>query len=363
MDIVVTDSAGVRIVRSTSSEDAALELMADPVLVLGGKETPEESFVRVGSSTVGSDASGRIYVMDPQVYQVHVFEPNGAHVRTVGAQGEGPGELSFPVALAVSEDGRIWVADIGRRGLVHWDPDGQVMDLHPFPQGLLGGAIRHTRSGMVVPTRDLESKRLMVFEGDRPVATLAELPVGETRSIQLESCGMRLGGMEPIFSPALVWDASRGSVAVARNPSYAIDIYEDGRLVRSLRRDIAPQPASPKLAEASLGDGMRVGVGTAGDVRVCDPAEVVEQRGVADYLPMIRDLALAPDGTLWVRRYDVDEVSQPIDVFDPEGRYLGTLPPSSPFPVGFLPDGRILLSEEDELEVQRLVVALAQLGS
>lgn len=48
---------------------------------------------------------------------------------------------------------------------------------------------------------------------------------------------------------------------------------------------------------------------------------------------------------------------KPIDVFDREGRYLGTLPAGSPFPIGFLPDGRILVA--DEFDVERLVLRTA----
>ena len=78
---------------------------------------------------------------------------------------------------------------------------------------------------------------------------------------------------------------------------------------------------------------------------------------------MVSRLALGPDGTLWVERYDVGENPQPIDIFDPDGHYVGTLPDDSPFPVGFLPDGRILVSERDDLDVERLVVRSAELES
>lgn len=83
---------------------------------------------------------------------------------------------------------------------------------------------------------------------------------------------------------------------------------------------------------------------------------VHEKQGFAPYLPMVKRLAYAPDGTLWVQRYTVAEEPQPVDIFDPDGRYLGTLPDGSPFPVGLLPDGRILVSEKDQMDVERVVV-------
>jgi hypothetical protein len=46
-----------------------------------------------------------------------------------------------------------------------------------------------------------------------------------------------------------------------------------------------------------------------------------------------------------------------IDVFDTSGVYLGTLPPEFPMPLEFMPDGKLLLVERDELDIERLVVA------
>ena len=73
-------------------------------------------------------------------------------------------------------------------------------------------------------------------------------------------------------------------------------------------------------------------------------------------MPLIDDLALAPDSTLWVERRGVGEESRPIDVFEPGGRYLGTLPAEFPFPTAFLPDERVLVITRDEFDVQRIAV-------
>ena len=359
--VVMTDSAGVTIVRSTSSTDSPALFVSNPVLTLGGKDTPEESFYRVTSANVGTDDNGNMYVLDADAYQVQVFDSIGRHLRTLGGQGGGPGELQLPFALAVAEDGRVWVADVGKGALVRWGSDGESLDSDPFPEGYFGGLVRQTPLGLVVRIRNPEEHRLVIASDSRENRVLAVLGLAETRALQLESCGMRFSSMEPIFAPNLVWTASGNTVVIARNPAYVIDIYEGGRLVRSVRRDLSLRSASAELAEASLGDGMRVG--TQGGERVCDPGEVVEQQGFAPYLPMVRRLALSPEGTLWVQRYEVGESPKPIDIFNPEGQYVGTLPYDAPFPVGFLPDGRILVSERDELDIERLVVRSAELDS
>lgn len=356
----VTDSAGISIVRSVS-EDLPLRLESEPVLALGGKDTPEESFYSIAASTVATDGDGNLYVLEWDAYRVQVFDSTGTHQRTLGRQGGGPGELQYPFGLAVAAVGRVWVVDVGKRALVGWTRDGDVLPQEPLPVAYSGGRVEWTPSGLFMPLRDSLAHHLALIREAGEPQVLASLPLAETRSVELTSCGMFFGQREPIFSPSLTWTAAGNTVVVARNPDYVLDVYEDGRLVRSIRRDLPPRPASEELARASLGEGWRVGIGSQGREVVCDPAEVVEQQGFAPYLPMVGALAYAPDATLWVQRYTVASDPSPIDLFDPDGRYIGTLPEGSPFPIGFLPDGRILVSETDELDVQRLVVRTVQL--
>jgi hypothetical protein len=82
----------------------------------------------------------------------------------------------------------------------------------------------------------------------------------------------------------------------------------------------------------------------------------VEKQGFAPVLPLVGALTLAPDGSLWVRRGMVKGDAPVIDVFDPEGTYLGTLPPGSPFPTAFTPRGDVVAIEKDDLDVDHLVV-------
>jgi hypothetical protein len=73
---------------------------------------------------VGFDGSGNLYVFDPQNFRVVVIGPTGAFLRTVGARGEGPGELRNPVGFAVFRDGTIAVADFGQRAFLLYDRAG-----------------------------------------------------------------------------------------------------------------------------------------------------------------------------------------------------------------------------------------------
>lgn len=79
-------------------------------------------------------------------------------------------------------------------------------------------------------------------------------------------------------------------------------------------------------------------------------------RGFAPTIPAIARVALSPDGRLWVEHRAARGDPQAIDLFTPDGHYAGTLPPGSPFPILFLPDGRIAAAETDEFDATRLLV-------
>ncbi|HET6680115.1 MAG TPA: hypothetical protein VFG84_02875 [Gemmatimonadaceae bacterium] len=352
--VEVTDSAGVTTVRSLAADRAGTSAV-DTVFVLGGKETPEESFYQVNGGNIGTNSAGDIFVLDLSAHHVQRFDSTGRHTGSFGAEGGGPGEFQFAFGLMTAADGRVWAVDIGKRAFVGWGGDGELLPQSPLPDGFAGGLMRRAEDGLVFAARDTSGQQLVLVPDSGQRIVLASLPRAERRDISLPSCGMGFSGMEPLFSPYLVWTTAENITVVARNPDYLIEVYDGDSLVRRLTRDVAPQPANSEVARASLGDGMVVG--TPSGRRVCDPAEVVEKRGVAPYLPMVERLALAPDGTLWVERWAVDADSRSIDIFAPEGEYLGTLAPGTPMPVGFLPDGTILAVAEDDAGVQRLMAA------
>jgi hypothetical protein len=56
---------------------------------------------------VSSDVDGNVYVLDAQLSQVHIYSPDGQHLRSVFREGEGPGEIRDARDMIVMDDGRI----------------------------------------------------------------------------------------------------------------------------------------------------------------------------------------------------------------------------------------------------------------
>jgi hypothetical protein len=354
--VMVEDSADVRIVRSTGA-DRPLDWRFSEVFRLGGADAGAESFfdIRRGGVRVGPD--GRIYVLDYGNYRVLVFAADGEHLASFGRRGRGPSELTVPVGLTVEPNGTVAVLDRAKQGLVRFAPDGE-------PLGVLGieflyvDGLARVEEGLILEVAEgyrtdqpTVYDRLVLVRAGGEVVELASL--ARTRPSMVQYTGCVEIALEPLFAPELVWDANGRRVVVNDTAAYVVDVFEGARRVASFRRDLSPQPVTREDAIAALGTGKTIRT-PYGECRI-DPAEELEGRGFADVLPPIAWLALAPDGTVWVRRNALPGRPRRTDVLGPDGRYLGTLPPGSPLPIAFLSPDALIARVIDELDIEYLV--------
>jgi len=75
-------------------------------------------------------------------------------------------------------------------------------------------------------------------------------------------------------------------------------------------------------------------------------------------IPVVRALKTSWEGNIWIQRRSAMLVGDgSIDILTPDGRYLGTYPPSATaMPSAFGPDGLMAFVETNELDVQTVVV-------
>lgn len=358
-DAVVRDSAGVTIVTG-SAADRPLPWTFTEVARIGGEEVGPGSFTRATPSTVGVDGADRIHVLDRDALQLHTFTPDGDPITSVGRQGGGPGEFTFPTALAVGEDGRRSVMDFGKRAVLNWGPDGSLLPETPWPTSgdrSPGGALALAGDAMLMVMQSNDSAfqhfHVTSFAGGDTV-DLAALSRPMPTMQQFTCVGMML---PPLFTPSLRFSANAGLVAVTREADYVVDIFGPaGR--RSIRRAITPAVPVPSDARRLYPEGLTVQFAGAGGGGSCTtPAEEVAQKaGLAARIPLIQDVAVAPDGTIWVQRQTFEGETPATDVFDAEGRYLGTVT-GREVPLGFLSGDRVLFAvTDDDSGVTRLGV-------
>ncbi len=246
-----------------------------------------------------------------------VLDDEGVEVFRWGGRGGGPGELIDPIAVAVSSNGTVAVADA--EGVDLFGLSGDLIEGYPV-------------DGQAIPVT-------VVFgPADEPLALILNLLHGSSvvRLSDGESLWETVAesvamGMFPRFSPRpLMAGLADGRVAVGEGKQYHLTVLDAqlGTVVGGFSRPINAREISPGF-EARVRDYLANPerapsgwVSVVGDGQRSVPAALLAMLQFPDAFPMYRDAFLGPNGSLWVRRgmgVD-DELSQPVE--PPDGHLI-----------------------------------------
>ena len=113
-----------------SSDHTAVELEVDvqEVLAFGSGESEPPEALLGAPRYVRTDDEGNIYVSDFKPLGIKVFDPSGNYRRTIGGQGEGPGEFQSITSMTINNAGELVVADWHSQRLLRFSPEGETLE-------------------------------------------------------------------------------------------------------------------------------------------------------------------------------------------------------------------------------------------
>ena len=363
MQVDTVDGVEVREARGTP-EQWDLE----PAFQVGELDGPDaEVFQSVASLALAED--GSLWVADgggSGAQDIRVFDAEGSHVRTVGREGQGPGEfqtlhsLTWVGAdtLAALDPGNARIGLLDREGewLGQWRYEANItgpsrlIRFYPaardeayayhvtWGEGTGGGTVR----SLVPLPPDAPRDTLALPDEDSPVPTavLCEQE-GIIRSFAIHAAGRWLDQPVP-----------GGRLARAWGPEYWVEIRDpDGEVDHALRRDPDPAPVDPEAWEEAMASyfDFRDEHGASG----CDPADP----DPPDHRPALRELLTDRDGALWLEVEDAQ--GRRFDIYDPDGELVAEVPDVPERNEGVPPsiaDDRLALVTADDLGVERVEV-------
>ena len=398
------------------AQDRPLTVEVTEVYRVGGVNAREWAFFGP-SLQVSFDGAGNLLVLDAFNERVVVIGPDGELVRVVGRAGEGPGEFQRVKALAVWRDGRFAVPDGGHSAIQVFSPDGELErfvrvagednplssalgheEIRPDPLG--DGLIARGVQGVLVEMMHFMNRRMGFPEDetppgvdDRALETLhlsgdvvvqepilqgwrAPRPEVKLSPAEEEDWAKVVASMQDrYFEPGFYWDVlPDGSIAYSDSSAYAIKLARpDGSVTDVLRRPLWPQGASERIRQGMIASRLQrldewLARGSSTGVPFITPDSEerrrrIRSRGFYHEVPVVRGIGATWDGGLWIQRRGEDpwDDEGPIDVFNADREYLGTLPAGDPgMPAAFGPDGLVVHLERDELDVPTLVVSRLQ---
>lgn len=324
----VLNYEGVTPVINTSAPPPA---RLDLVVSIGPKTltdsgSPEE-FGRVSSVAIGPNEE--VFVADDINHEVRVFGLDGAHHRTFGREGEGPGEFNSLNSVAWAGDRLLtFDPDLGRIG--EWSTEGEWLGQRATRAGVTGvpASVRLYGVGpdeafhFALLGPDLQ--RFYVGHDSRgetgdTLAWMQAPPIGRPAIVcEFED---RIAFFPIPFAPRFLQHPGPGGVLYsALSSDYRIFVTRsDGAEVLMVIERPLPiesfSTAEWRAANAEYYEWRE----NRSDAS-CDPRNPARP----DARPFIEDLFVAPDGKLWVEV--VRAAGNRWEVFDSEGSLLASVP-------------------------------------
>jgi hypothetical protein len=276
-----------------------------------------------------ADDEGYVHLLDQQLCQVLVFSPDGDLLRTLGREGDGPGEFRMPWDLALLPEQRVGVAMTMPGTIVVLEASGEphgtipIGGTDPVDGGLhvldqvqcrgghlavVGRTVRQTADGLE-RTRFLS---MLDFDGNETARLIEETAPDAMltgRYVERDDYFVNLGRW------ALAPD---GTVyAAVERDRYVVQVQApDGRILQVIERKHTPWRRTAE-EKAQVGDGL---------IAIVDGERVQLEVEAEDHAPCISRLHVTGDGELFVlpmrgMREQPTGIMQTFDVFDRSGRF------------------------------------------
>jgi hypothetical protein len=345
---------------------------------------PEYNLFHVSASQI--DAAGNYYV--GMEYEVRVYDRNGNYIRRIGRQGKGPGEFNYAPLLWSAGDTLV-ANDRNLMRSTAFSKDGKVLGTYnawSHPHRTVHVLGRTAGSWVALVDADgKEDDSDVVLQRQLANTKLAPGALGEMPALefyryypQTDSIGAllykahnrRLVGIAPTSQnpmglsvrpfddePSYALDG-RGMMFLKYPNEYRIDVHDArGKLTSSIRRAYTRIPITtadfeglPRMMVENMSRSMTVVSGSLEATQARMLASFTRQVEQMQKLPLppgrypIGRLIASPGGTLMAERADYmkpavrealksgpNRVATRWDMFDPTGRYFGTID----LPVGY----------------------------
>ncbi len=362
---LVVDSAGVAIVTNDALYSNRSCTVSDEPSFAVGEVSGDDRYEFYGIRGLVRLSDGSVAVADRTTSSVRVFSATGEYVRSMGRQGEGPGEFRDPFLMWALPGDTIWVGNLRPWYFNVFTAGGEfvrTVRISPaYANPSRGGGVLSNGSSINVRVEgggeDYRTPQdVFVDAHTRDGGLVSTLMILEGRRYGPPSGPINLV-LDPLFEAAPSVDAGGTTIAVAsgREPEVRL-LNEEFRLRRIVRwldddRDVTAAHASA-WREDFLERRRREGR---------EPSPIAdlmasEDRPVANRFPASSGVTVGRDGRVWVGRYPKPRESAGWIVFEGDGEFLCHLESVPGLEVWEFGADYLLGTREDALGVESVAI-------
>ena len=279
------------------------------------------------------DSLGRVIVLESQAQEIRVFAADGSHIATYGGKGGGPGEFQNALGIMQTRSGLLYVPDQRNRRISVLSVDSGFVTSYPlnlYRYGFVWNGVMTADDRILVPSMVLETRRdlVRVYSLDMTQIDSVMLPEGPPidqsdppGSFAWRSPDGRTSGFTgvPYYPTGAAFLDRTGETWSSRrgDPAYRIarvTLHGDTTLLLETHRE--PLPVSAAERDSAL-DVVRENLRQYG-------VTTLDESKVPSIKPAVLGMFTDDAGNLWVQTSST-HVGRSYDIYEREGRYLGTL--------------------------------------
>ena len=288
-------------------KDVLTKLVLTEDYSLGDSLVEEEMIAEVTYIVV--DDEENLYVLDYKSHNIKVFDSEGTYTRTIGKQGQGPGELNTPGGLQIMPDGTLLVEDTLNRRLAFYKLDGTFIKNKSI-------ADRTSLITLVLDKSGSYLGRELIIEENKLFWEVRKFDKDLNHLFTID----RIPFPNPLTDNINVFDQifyfifdSRGNILYGNPKDYAIKIYNpEGKLVKRIEKKFTPREVTDEEKDEILERIPTVGI------------NIKDRLIFPKNYPAYEMFTIDEEGRLIVRTFNKgkNEGENLVDVFDTEGRLI-----------------------------------------
>ena len=266
-----------------------------------GEEEVDENYLFYQPLSVKASKDGSIYVLDERDICIKVYDREGKYLRTVGRQGQGPGEFSSGyLFFDISSDGKIYIMDCINSCVIIMDKDGTFIQSFRLP-GRLYGKMKTDKNNFIYFKRKFMDEEMTKMTIHRYNSNGDEILNFGTFKIVQPAIEKRTSTLISRLAATTVWTIDQeGKLYVGYGDKYQISVYDpNGSLSFKFGRDY-PHILSKNYDDSPL-----------------------HPKYVGVFNAITSHWFFDENGNIWIEtptKEDVEEIAY--DIFSPEGIYL-----------------------------------------
>lgn len=291
-----------------------------------GGEDDEEIFGVI--TDIIADDEGNFYLLDAQRNEIKVYSADGEPLRTIGREGEAPGEFRGAYSMFRLPGGNLGVLQAFPSKIVVLTPQGDAAGEYPLPDVPDGGfrvlfAAEYAGDNLAL----LYGVNQPSESGFTQTSVLAWVDATGEKEVRLHSQDASMSATTALIAEN-EWDVFRNrwtassdgrAFSAVNFGEYSINVWDsEGRLDRVIHREYADHVRTDEEKERRL----EIYRGFTRRVEIPDIQYEIEDR----FNPILT-LEARDDGTLWVQTSrganGLEEgIAAVFDVFDENGRFV-----------------------------------------